>query len=82
MTFDTYTAERLAEYRMRDAMREAEQARLAQVAQGPAKARQWRSRMVLDLRKLRALVVDRSLDNYVAGFERQRASASGSPSRS
>ena len=82
MTFDTYTAERLAEYRVRDAMREAEQARLARVAQGLTKARGWRSRMVLALRKLGALVVDRSLDNYVAGFEPQRASASGSPSGS
>ena len=82
MTFDTYTAERLAEFRMRDAMREAEQARLARVAQGPTKVRQWRSRMVLALRKLLALVLDRSLNNYVAGLERQRASASGSPSRS
>ena len=37
--FNPFTAQRLAEERMRDALREAEQARLIRAAKGPKKSR-------------------------------------------
>ena len=39
--FNPYLAERLAEKRMKDAMRKAEQARLIRMVEGPRKVRGW-----------------------------------------
>lgn len=42
MLFDLYVAQQLAEERIRDALREAEQARLVRAAKGTQKAREGR----------------------------------------
>ena len=41
MWFNPFLAQRLGEERMKDAQREAEQARLIRVAKGPRKVREW-----------------------------------------
>lgn len=41
MLLDSYSAQRLAEQRMRDAIREVERERLIRLAQGPKKVRRW-----------------------------------------
>lgn len=41
LQFNPYLAQRLAEERMKDSMREAEQARLVRAAQGPQESRRF-----------------------------------------
>jgi len=55
MWFNPFLAQQLAEERMKDAMREAEQARLIRAVQGPRKARGWRLPVALILSSLLAL---------------------------
>jgi hypothetical protein len=55
MMFNSYQAQRLAEERVKDALREAEQARLIQAAKGPRKVRRWRLPVALILNSLLAL---------------------------
>jgi hypothetical protein len=42
MLYNPYLAERVGEERIKDALREAEQARLIRAAEGPSKVREWR----------------------------------------
>ena len=44
MLFNSYLAQRLAEERIKDRLREAEQYRLIRAAKGPRKARGWWTR--------------------------------------
>jgi hypothetical protein len=55
MMFNPYLPQRLAEERVKDAMREAEQARLTRSAKGPRKSRGWRLPLALILSNLLAL---------------------------
>ena len=55
--FNPYLAERLAEERRKDAMREAEQARLIRAAKGPRKVRGWWLPVVSILGSLLGLVI-------------------------
>jgi hypothetical protein len=57
MYFDPYLAQRLAEERIKDRLREAEQYRLIRAAQGPQKAREWWSSVALVFSSLVGLVV-------------------------
>ena len=49
MWLNPFLAQQLAEERMKDVMREAEQARLIRAAKGPRKVREWRLPMTLIL---------------------------------
>ena len=53
--YNLFLDQRRAEERMKDAMREAEQARLIRAAKGPRKAREWRLPAALLLSSLLAL---------------------------
>ena len=55
--FNPFLAELLAEERRKDAMRDAEQARLIRVAKGPRKARGWAQPVTLILSSLLGLVI-------------------------
>ena len=55
MMFNPYLPQRLAEERVKDALREAEQARLIQAAKGPKTLRGWRLPVALILSSLLAL---------------------------
>ena len=57
MLFNSYLAQRLAEERIKDRLREAEQYRLIRAAQGPRKARGWWLSVALMLGSLVGLVV-------------------------
>ena len=57
MLFNSYLAQRLAEDRIKDRLREAERYRLVRAAQGPQKARGWWSSVALMLGSLLGLVV-------------------------
>ena len=57
MYFDPYLAQRLAEERIKDRLREAEQYRLIRAAQGPRKTRGWWTPVALMLGSLVGLVV-------------------------
>jgi len=57
MYFDSYLAQRLAEERIKDRLREAEQYRLIRAAQGPRKARGWWTPVMLMLSSLVGLVI-------------------------
>jgi hypothetical protein len=57
MLFNPYLAQRLAQERTRDAMRNAEQARLIRAARGPRKISEWRLPVALPLSILLALFV-------------------------
>ena len=57
MYFDPYRTQRLAEERIKDRLREAEQYRLIRAAQGPQKARGWWTSLALMLGSLVGLVV-------------------------
>ena len=57
MYFDPYRTQRLAEERIKDRLREAEQYRLIRAAQGPQKARGWWTPVALMLGGLVGLVV-------------------------
>ena len=57
MYFDSYLAQRLAEERIKDRLREAEQYRLIRAAQGPRKARGWWRSVVLMLSSLIGLII-------------------------
>jgi len=57
MLFNSYLAQRLAEERIKDRLREAEQYRLIRAAQGPQKARGWWTPVVLMFSSLVGLVV-------------------------
>ena len=57
MYFDSYLAQRLAEERIKDRLREAEQYRLIRAAQGPWKARGWWRSVVLMLSSLVGLII-------------------------
>ncbi len=60
--FNPYLAERSAEERRKDAMREAEQARPIQAAKRPRKERKWRLRLALILKSLLAIFPARRVD--------------------
>lgn len=62
MLFNSWTAYWLAQERMKDAMREAEQARLIRAAKGPRKERKWRLQAALILESLLAIFTDRRVD--------------------
>ncbi|MFQ5811742.1 MAG: hypothetical protein ACE5I2_00905 [Anaerolineae bacterium] len=62
MLFNPWTAYRLAEERMKDAMREAEQARLIRAAKGPRKELKWRLQVTLILKSLLAILTNRRVD--------------------
>jgi len=55
--FDPYLAQRLAEERVKDRLREAKQYQLIRAAQGPRKARGWWRSVVLMLSSLLGLVI-------------------------
>jgi hypothetical protein len=55
MMFNSYRAQRLAEERVKDALREAEQARLIQAAKGPRESGGWRRPVASALSSLLAL---------------------------
>jgi len=55
--FDPYMAQRLMEERVKDALREAEHARLVRAVQGPRKARGWWTPVALILGRLVGIVV-------------------------
>ncbi len=57
MYFDPYLAQRLAEERIKDRLREAEQYRLIRAAKGPRKTRGWWTPVALMLGSLVGLVV-------------------------
>ena len=57
MLFNPYLAQWLAEERMKDMLREAEQARLIRAAQGPRKARGWWTSLALMLGALLGPVI-------------------------
>jgi len=57
MLFDPYLAQRLAEERIKDRLREAEQYRLIRAAQGPRKTRGWLTPLALMLGSLVGLFV-------------------------
>ncbi|RLF32126.1 MAG: hypothetical protein DRN08_07010 [Thermoplasmata archaeon] len=57
MLFDPYLAQRLAEERIKDRLREAEQERLIRAAKGPRKARGWWTPLVLMLGSLVSLII-------------------------
>jgi len=57
MYFDSYLAQRLAEERIKDRLREAEQYRLIRAAQGSRKARGWWTPLALMLGSLVGLIV-------------------------
>ena len=57
MLFSHYEAERIMEERVKDALREAEQARLSRVAKGPRKARGWWTSVALMLSSLVGLII-------------------------
>jgi len=52
-----FEAQRMAEQRMRDSMREAEQHRMVQAARGPRKPREWRFPVALILSSLSTLFI-------------------------
>lgn len=58
MRYHPYLAERLAEGRMRDAMREVEQAQLIRAAKGPGEALDWRLRVASVLIRLGTALTD------------------------
>ena len=57
MYFDPYLAQRLAEERIKDRLREAEQYRLIRAAKGPRKVRGWWTSVALMLSSLVGLVI-------------------------
>ena len=57
MLFDPYLAQRLAEERIKDRLREAEQYRLIRAAKGPRKTWGWWTPVALMLGSLVGLVV-------------------------
>ena len=57
MLFDTYLAQRLAEERIKDRLREAERYRLIRAAQGPRKTRGWWTPVALMFGSLMGLVI-------------------------
>ncbi len=57
MYFDPYLAQRLAEERIKDRLREAEQYRLIRAAKDPRKAREWWTPVALMLGSLAGLIV-------------------------
>jgi len=57
MYFDSYLAQRLAEERIKDRLREAEQERLIRAAKGPQKTRGWWTPVALMLGSLLGLVI-------------------------
>ena len=57
MGFNPFTVELLAEERIKDAMHQAEQARLIRAAKGSGKSRRWRMPMILALKSLLALFI-------------------------
>ena len=72
--FNPYLAERLAEERRKDAMREAEQAWLIRAAKDPKKEQGSRRSVMLNLKSLQAIFADRRVD------EPRRQSPSTAPS--
>ena len=57
MLFNSYLAQRLAEERIKDRLREAEQYRLIRAAKCPRKARGWWTSVALMLSSLVGLVI-------------------------
>jgi len=57
MLFNSYLAQRLAEERIKDRLREAEQYRLIRAAQDPRKARGWWTPVALMLGTLVGLII-------------------------
>jgi hypothetical protein len=57
MTLNPYLTQQLREERVKDALRNAEQARLIRVARGPRKSRGWRLPVALILSSLLALLM-------------------------
>ena len=57
MLFNPYLAQRLAEERSKDMLREAEQYRLIRAAKGPRKARGWWTSLALMLSGLAGFVI-------------------------
>jgi len=62
MLFNLWTTYWLTEVRMRDAIYEAEQARLMRAAKGPRKERKWWLRVTLVVKSLLAILTDRRVD--------------------
>jgi hypothetical protein len=54
MLFNHYEVEQIMKQRVQDALREAEQIRLARLVQGPSRSRRWRRSVALILKGLLA----------------------------
>ena len=57
MMYNPYLAQQLREERVKDALRNAEQARLIRAAEGPRKSQGWRLPVTLILKSLLALFI-------------------------
>jgi hypothetical protein len=57
MLFNHYQTEQIMRQRVQDALREAEQIRLAQLVQGPSRSRRWRRSVALILKDLLATFI-------------------------
>ena len=57
MSFNPFEIELLAEERIKDAMRQAERARLIRAVKGSGKSRRWWMPMILALKSLLALFI-------------------------